>query len=93
MSWPDHWLPRKIGPTDFSPVYGFFMKLALASAAAGLAGLYGYKALASRFGTAFLPVLALTLTCGLAALLIFYAAGRLLGLKEIDGYLKRFFRR
>jgi len=87
------WLPGKIGPTDFNPVYKFFLKLALASVAAGLVGLYGFKALTPGFGTAFLPVLTLTIVCGLASLLIFYTAGRLLGLKEIDGYLKRFFRR
>lgn len=87
------WLPRKIGPTDFSPVYAFFLKLALASTLAGLAGLYVFRALTARFGTDFLPVLTLTLLCGLASLLIFYAAGRFLGLKEVDIYLKRFFKR
>jgi putative peptidoglycan lipid II flippase len=87
------WLPRKIGPTDFSPVYAFFLKLALASTLAGLAGLYGFKALTSRFGTTFLPVFILTVLCGLAALLIFYAASRLLGLKEVDAYLKRFLKK
>lgn len=87
------WLPRKIGPTDFSPVYAFFLKLALATTLAGLAGLYGFKALTSRFGTTFLPVFILTVLCGLASLLIFYAASRLLGLKEVDAYLKRFLKR
>ncbi|MCR4396044.1 MAG: polysaccharide biosynthesis C-terminal domain-containing protein, partial [Candidatus Saccharicenans sp.] len=87
------WLPRKIGPTDFSPVYAFFLKLALASSLAGLAGLYSFKVLTSRFGTTFLPVLVLTLLCGLASLLVFYAASRLLGLKEVDAYLKRFIKR
>lgn len=87
------WLPRKIGPTDFSPVYAFFLKLALASTLAGLAGLYGFKALTSRFGTTFLPVFILTVLCGLASLLIFYAASRLLGLKEVDAYLNRFLKR
>ncbi|MDH7493470.1 MAG: hypothetical protein QHH44_06250, partial [Candidatus Saccharicenans sp.] len=85
--------PRKIGPTDFSPVYAFFLKLALASSLAGLAGLYSFKVLTSRFGTTFLPVLVLTLLCGLASLLVFYAASRLLGLKEVDAYLKRFIKR
>ncbi|MCX8161308.1 MAG: murein biosynthesis integral membrane protein MurJ [Candidatus Saccharicenans sp.] len=87
------WLPRKIGPTDFSPIYGYFLKLALVSAAAGLAGIYGFKALTPQFGTTFFPVLGLTLICGAASLLIFYFGCRLLGIREVDAYLRRFLRK
>ncbi|MGB9905912.1 MAG: murein biosynthesis integral membrane protein MurJ [Candidatus Saccharicenans sp.] len=87
------WLPKKIGAISFSPVYVYFLKLALASAAAGLAGIYGFKALAPRFGLTFLSVLGLTLVWGAASLLIFYFGCRLLGLQEVDAYLRRFLRK
>ncbi|MBC7349685.1 MAG: murein biosynthesis integral membrane protein MurJ [Candidatus Aminicenantes bacterium] len=87
------WLPRKIGEVNFSPVYGYFLKLALVSAAAGLAGYYGFKLLTPAFGATFLPVLGLTLFCGTASLLIFYFGCRLLRIKEVDSYLRRFLRK
>lgn len=87
------WLPKKIGVINFGQVYVYFLKLTLASAAAGLAGIYGFKALAPRFGLTFLPVFGLTLVCGAASLLIFYFGCRLLGLAEVDSYLRRFLRK
>lgn len=87
------WLPGKIGEINFSPVYRYFSKLVLASAGAGLFGYYGFQLLQTSFGQAFLPVLGLTLVCGTASLLAFYAGCRLLGIKEVDAYLRRFLRK
>jgi putative peptidoglycan lipid II flippase len=84
------WLPKKIGQVNFSLVYPYFIKLALASTAAGVAGIYAFKVLAPRFGLSFLPVLGLTLICGAGALIVFYLACRLLKIKEVDAYLSRF---
>ena len=84
------WLPKKTGPINFSSVYPYFLKLALASIAAGASGLYAFKLLAPKFGLSFLPVLGLTLICGAGALLIFYLVCRLLKIKEVDAYLSRF---
>lgn len=87
------WLPKKIGETNLRPVYVFFLKLSLASVVAGLMGIYGFRLLSLHFGKTFLPVLLLTVLCGLASLPVFYLASRLLGLKEVDSYIKRFVRR
>ncbi|MBC7364058.1 MAG: murein biosynthesis integral membrane protein MurJ [Candidatus Aminicenantes bacterium] len=87
------WLPRKIGEVNFSPVYGYFLKLAVVSAAAGLAGYFGFRLLTPAFGPMFLPMLSLTLICGTTSLLIFYFGCRLLRIKEVDSYLRRFLRK
>jgi len=87
------WLPRKIGEVNFSPVYGYFLKLTLVSAAAGLAGIHSFKALIPKFGLTFLPVLGLTLICGTISLLVFYFGCRLLRIGEVDAYLRRFLKR
>jgi peptidoglycan biosynthesis protein MviN/MurJ (putative lipid II flippase) len=87
------WLPKKIGPVDFRPVYVYFLKLTMASAVSGLAGIFAYRLLTPRVGLTFLPVLAMTIVCGTFSLLVFYGGCRLLGLKEVDVFLRRFLKR
>jgi len=87
------WLPKKIGPVEFQTIYAYFIKLAGASAAAGFAGIVVFRALSSQLGASFFPVLILTITCGVFSLLIFYAACRLLKIREVDAFLRRFLRR
>jgi len=87
------WLPKKIGPVDFRPVYVYFLKLTMASAVSGLAGIFAYRLLTPRVGLTFLPVLAMTIVCGTFSLLVFYGGCRLLGLKEVDAFLRRFLKR
>jgi len=87
------WLPKKIGPVDFRPVYVYFLKLTMASAVSGLAGIFAYRLLTPRVGLTFLPVLAMTIVCGTFSLLVFYGGCRLLGLREVDAFLRRFLKR
>jgi putative peptidoglycan lipid II flippase len=87
------WLPKKIGPVDFQPVYEYFLKLILVSAVSGLAGFFTFRLLTRRIGFTFLPMLALTVICGTFSLFVFYVICRLLGLKEIEVFIRRFLKR
>lgn len=87
------WLPKKIGPVEFGSINVYFMKLVTASVVAGALGLFSFKALSHFLGASFLAVLLMTIVCGAASLVIFYAGCRLLRMKEIDAFLRRFLRR
>jgi putative peptidoglycan lipid II flippase len=83
-------LPRKIGPTDWGPLAGFCLRTTAAAAAGGAVGWFLNTELARIPGPAFLSSLLGVVLAGAAALAVFYAAGRLLGLREIRDYIVRF---
>lgn len=84
------WLPRKTGTVSFKQLYVYFGKLILASLAAGAVGQGILKGLQPAVGDSFLAVIGLTLTGGILALGIFYGGCRLLGVREVDIFVRRF---
>jgi len=86
-------LPRKIGRIDLTPVLGFFLALAGASAVGGFTGWLLNRFLFGPMGHSFWVRLASVAVSGSAALGIFYALLVAFGVKEAKEYLKRFFRR
>jgi len=87
------WLPKKIGPVELRSINAYFLKLVGASLIAGAGGILGFKVFSSFLETSFLAVLIISLICGAASLLVFYAGCRLFKIKEVDAFLHRFLRR
>lgn len=83
-------LPRKIGPTDWRPLAGFFLRVAAAAAAGGAAGWILNAGLARVLEMTFLFSLLGVALSGTVAVAVFYALGRLFGLREIREYAARF---
>jgi peptidoglycan biosynthesis protein MviN/MurJ (putative lipid II flippase) len=86
-------LPRKIGAMPLGPLAIYAGKLAVASAAGGGAAWLGSLFLAARLGTSFPATAAIVAACGLAGLAVFFAAARVLGLRETRDFVRRFLRR
>lgn len=87
------WLPGKIGNIELRPIYNYFLKLALVSGVAGAIGYAGFKISASHFGYSFFPVLIATIILGSLSLGFFYAGCRLLKIKEVDTFIRRFLKK
>jgi putative peptidoglycan lipid II flippase len=86
------WLPKKIGRFDRRPLASYSARLLLASLAGGAAAWGAFRALASAAESSFVVKLTGAAGCGLAGLLVFVIASRLLGLTEVRAYAKRFLR-
>jgi len=83
-------LPKKDVGVAAAPLARFSIKLAAASAAGGAAA-WAVNGLAEgRFGTSFAATAAGLAAAGLAGLVVFFAASRLLGLAEVGEFLRRF---
>jgi len=87
------WLPGKIGNLELRSIYNYFLKLALVSGLAGAIGYAGFKISASHFGYSFFPVLIATIILGSLSLGVFYAGCRLLKIKEVDTFIRRFLKK
>ncbi len=85
-------LPRKVGAMELGPLAAYAGKLAAASAAGGAVAWLGNRLVAGELGVSFLATAASLAVAGLAGLAVFFAASRLLGIKETSDYLRRFLR-
>jgi len=79
---------RKIGTYDIKPLLHYCVLLAVASAAAGLCG-WLLNTYLARVSTAFYFQVINLLGSGSAACIVFYILCRIMGLKEVDDYLRR----
>jgi putative peptidoglycan lipid II flippase len=86
-------LPRRVGAMDLGPLAAYAGKLAVASAAGGAVAWLGNRLVAGELGVSFLATAAGLAVAGLAGLSLFFAASRLLGIKETSDYLRRFLRK
>jgi len=86
-------LPRKVGPMELGPLAAYAGKLIAASAAGGGVAWLGNRLVAGELGVSFLATVASLGVAGLAGLAVFFAASRLLGIKETSDYLRRFLRK
>jgi putative peptidoglycan lipid II flippase len=86
-------LPRKVGAMELGPLAAYAGKLAVASAAGGAVAWLGNRLVAGELGVSFLATAAGLAVAGLAGLSLFFAASRLLGIKETSDYLRRFLRK
>jgi len=88
-----HWLPRKTGAINLRSIYSYFLQLALVSGVAGAVGYLGFKISASHFGYTFFPVLIATVIWGSLSLVVFYVGCRLIKVKEVDIFIRRFLKK
>jgi putative peptidoglycan lipid II flippase len=86
-------LPRKVGSMELGPLAAYAGKLAVASAAGGAVAWLGNRLVAGELGVSFLATVASLGVAGLVGLAVFFAASRLLGIKETSDYLRRFLRK
>jgi peptidoglycan biosynthesis protein MviN/MurJ (putative lipid II flippase) len=88
-----HWLPRKTGAINLRLIYNYFLRLILVSGVAGVLGYAGFKISSSYFGSTFFPVLIATVIWGSLSLVVFYVGCRLIKIKEVDIFIRRFLKK
>jgi peptidoglycan biosynthesis protein MviN/MurJ (putative lipid II flippase) len=88
-----YFLPRKIGKFDILPLVKYFITLAIAACAAGLAAMVISNFLTGAIGIAFVNQILNLLISGIVGLAIFYSLCLILGLGEVRNFLKRLLER
>lgn len=88
-----YFLPRKVGKFRLLPLVKYFVLLAIAACAAGLAAMVINNFLTGAIGITFINQLLNLLISGILALAIFYSLCLILGLNETKDYVKRLFKR
>jgi len=81
-------LPGKTGAFEFRPLLKYFVLLACASAAGGLCG-WSINGLLAKVSPSFYFQVVNLAISGLAACVVFYLVSRILGLSEVNDYLRR----
>jgi putative peptidoglycan lipid II flippase len=87
-------LPSKIGRFDPRPLLKYFLLLVFAACLAGLGGRFLYNILSGvlLMGGIIGPLINILIS-GTLSIALFYAVCRLVGLKEVDDYLRRLLRK
>lgn len=88
-----YFLPRKVGKFRLLPLVRYFVLLAIAACAAGLAAMVINNFLTGAIGITFINQLLNLLISGTLALAIFYSLCLILGLNEAKDYMKRLIKR
>ena len=88
-----YFLPRKIGKFDILSLVKYFILLAIAACAAGLAAMVTNNFLSGAIGVTFINQILNLLISGILALAIFYSLCLILGLGEAKDYVKRLLKR
>jgi putative peptidoglycan lipid II flippase len=88
-----YFLPRKVGKFRLLPLVKYFVLLAIAACAAGVAAMVTNNFLTGAIGITFINQILNLLISGIIALVIFYSLCLILGLNEAKDYVKRLFKR
>lgn len=88
-----YFLPRKIGRFNIMPMVKYFIMLAIAACAAGLAAMVINDFLTGTIGYSFIQRILSLFMSGALALVVFYSLCLILGLSEVRDFLKRLIKR